>query len=172
MPFESKHFSSSSGWALFSWLELLKAGRTSAVRRSTANLRTEILDFGGFDKHNLKLKGWISHVHRNFKRPSSTDVYFNVEVEVRELVRPPLYNEPCVFQHVYLTVCYASLKPIFFTKALLSSTGTSKQPPKALLGDECAWRDATLRGPRRCVLASGIKSTPDLPAEIVPAKVR
>ena len=41
--------------------------RGSDQRPLTANLRTKILDFRGFDsKQNLNLKGWKAHVHRGF----------------------------------------------------------------------------------------------------------
>ena len=42
---------------------LVVAARGKAV---TANLRTKILDFRGFDLSRILIKGWNSHVHGGF----------------------------------------------------------------------------------------------------------
>ena len=45
----------------------------SSSKRSTANLRTKILGFRGFDSSIiLNLKGWNSHVHRKYPRNSES----------------------------------------------------------------------------------------------------
>ena len=50
-------------------LDLSRDGRPVGPWRLTANLRSKILDFRGFDSSRILIidyEGWISHVHREF----------------------------------------------------------------------------------------------------------
>ena len=88
--------SSSKVSSMLSTTLYFSTGRSSLSRAArTANLRTKILDFRGFDSNlNLNFKGWKSYVHREFPgkfEPTKLNrESLSREIARRSIVRGPL----------------------------------------------------------------------------------